>query len=101
MHTLQAANTQQQQGQRLRAAHKVHLKFLRQSGIRLVTPVMQTAPASHLLQAAGHKVAELLRVLVLMQLRRLLLDNEVEQVPEAQLGLEPWPCTALHKAFQR
>ena len=57
---------------------------------------MQTAPAPHLLQAAGNKVAELLGGLVLIQLGRLLLNNQVEKVPEAQLGLEPWPCSALH-----
>ena len=56
-------------------------------------------PPSHLLQAAGHKVAELLGVLLLIQLGGLLLNNEVEEVPEAQLGLEPWSCTALHKVM--
>ena len=58
---------------------------------------MQTAPASHLSQAAGDKVAELLRVSMLIQLGRLLLNNEVEQVPEAQLRFRPWPCMALHR----
>ena len=33
---------------------------------------------------------------MLIQLGRILLNDEVEKVPEAQLGLEPWPCSALH-----